>query len=185
MTDAEIIDLFFARSEQAISELMGKYGVAIRRVAANILKDPLDAEETVSDTCHQLWIHIPPTKPRFLGAYTCRVARNLSLRRYEANTAQKRNSFYDVALEELEETVPALNTVETEFEARELTRQLNRFLEGLSREDRFLFLRRYWYGDSVGQIGQELGISAHTASVRLFRLRQKLQKHLEKVGVLL
>lgn len=185
MTDGEIIDLFFARSEQAISELMGKYGSAVRKVAANILKDPLDAEEAVSDTCHQVWTHIPPTVPRYLGAYTCRIARNLSLKRYQENTAQKRNSYYDVALEELEETVPALNTVETEFEAKELSRELNSFLGKLSREDRFLFLRRYWYGDGVTEIAEHLGISVHTASVRLFRLRQKLQKHLEKVGMLL
>lgn len=185
MTDGEIIDLFFARSEQAISELMGKYGSAVRKVAANILKDPLDAEEAVSDTCHQVWTHIPPTVPRYLGAYTCRIARNLSLKRYQENTAQKRNSYYDVALEELEKAVPALSTVETEFEARELSRQINAFLATLSREDRFLFLRRYWFGDGVTEIAQTLGITAHTASVRLFRLRQKLEKHLEKVGMLL
>lgn len=183
MKDQQIIALFFERSEGAIAALGNKYGAAIKAVARNILNNAQDAEETVSDTYLTVWNRIPPTKPAYLGAYCCRIARNLSLKRYEANTAQKRNSHYDVALEELEETIPALSTVESELEARELTRYLNRFLKGQSREDRYLFLRRYWYGDAVGEIAQSLHITPHQASVRLFRLRRKLQDYLEKEGM--
>ena len=184
LQDHEIIDLFFARSEQAIQALIHKYGTAVKNVAANILKSEQDAEECVSDTYLQVWNRIPPTRPKFLGAYTCRIARNLSLKRHYANTAQKRNSYYDVALEELEGTVPALSTVESEYDAKELTRYLNRFLQGLTREDRYLFMRRYWHGDSIGKIAEDLQIKPHNASVRLFRLRQKLQDYLQREGMI-
>ena len=105
MKDHEIIDLFFERSEQAITELIDKYGAAIKNVASNILKDAQDVEECTNDTCLTVWNRIPPKHPKYLGAYSCRIARNICLNRYHANTAEKRNSFYDAALEELEETI--------------------------------------------------------------------------------
>ena len=184
LTDHEIIGLFFERSEQAITELIGKYGSAVKNVAWNILNNPQDVEECANDTYLQVWKRIPPTRPDHLGAYVCRIARNLCLKRYHSNTAQKRNSYYDVALQELEETIPALSTVETEFEARELTIYLNRYLSQLKPEDRYVFMRRYWYGDGVGQIAQQIHLSPHTVSVRLFRLRQKLQIYLQKEGMI-
>ena len=184
LKDHEIIALFFERSERAITELINKYGAAIKNVASNILKDAQDAEEAVSDTYLTVWNRIPPAKPKYLGAYSCRIARNLSLKRFYANTAQKRNSYYDVALDELEETIPALSTVESLYDAKELTRYLNQFLKDLSREDRYLFMRRYWYGDQISEIAQNLNITAHKASVRLFRLRQKLQDYLKKEGMI-
>ena len=184
MKDHEIIALFFERSEQAITELIGKYGAAIRNVASNILKDAQDAEEAVSDTYLTVWNRIPPTRPKYLGAYSCRIARNLSLKRFYANTAEKRNSYYDVALDELEETIPALSSVESTYDAKELTGYLNQFLNNLGKEDRYLFLRRYWYGDKVSDIAENLNITPHKASVRLFRLRQKLQELLKKEGMI-
>ena len=184
LKDHEIIDLFFERSEQAIAELIDKYGGSVRNVAWNILNNPQDVEECSNDTYLQTWNRIPPTRPVHLGAYVCRIARNICLKRYHANTAVKRNSYYDVALEELEGTVPALSTVETDYGARELTAYLNRFLQCSSKEDRYLFLRRYWYGDGLAEIAGDLGITPHSASVRLFRLRQKLQKFLQKEGMI-
>ena len=184
MKDHEIIALFFERSEQAITELIGKYGAAIRNVASNILKDAQDAEEAVSDTYLTVWNRIPPTRPKYLGAYSCRIARNLSLKRFHANTAEKRNSYYDVALDELEETIPALSAVESAYDAKELTGYLNRFLNNLSKEDRYLFMRRYWYGDKISEIAENLNVTPHKASVRLFRLRQKLQDYLKKEGMI-
>ena len=184
MKDHEIIALFFERSEQAITELINKYGAAIKNVASNILKDAQDAEEAVSDTYLTVWNRIPPTRPKYLGAYSCRIARNLSLKRFYANTAEKRNNYYDVVLDELEETIPALSTVESTYDAKELTGYLNRFLKNLSKEDRYLFLRRYWYGDKVSDIAENLNVTPHKASVRLFRLRQKLQELLKKEGMI-
>jgi len=184
LKDQEIIALFFERSERAIRELILKYGAAIKNVTSNILKDAQDAEEAANDTYLTVWNRIPPTKPKYLGAYTCRIARNVSLKKFYANTAEKRNSYYDVALDELEETIPALSTVESVYDAKELTRYLNQFLKGLSKEDRCLFLRRYWYGDKVSDVAESMGITAHKASVRLFRLRQKLQEYLVKEGMI-
>lgn len=183
MLDHEIIDLFFERSERAITELITKYGAAVKNVASNILRDAQDVEECESDTWLQVWKSIPPKRPDYLGAYVCRIARNVSLTRYRANTARKRNSFYDTALEELEDTIPALDTVESEYDVKELRVYLNRFLQAQSRDDRYLFLRRYWYGDGIRQIADTMGITPHKASVRLFRLRQKLQTYLQKEGM--
>ena len=184
MKDHEIIALFFERSERAITELISKYGAAIKNVASNILKDAQDAEEAANDTYLSVWNRIPPTRPKYLGAYSCRIARNLSLKRFYANTAEKRNSYYDVALDELEETIPALSTVESTYDAKELTGYLNQFLKDLSKEDRYLFMRRYWFGDKVNDIAENLIITPHKASVRLFRLRQKLQELLKKEGMI-
>ena len=184
MKDHEIIALFFERSERAITELINKYGAAIKNVASNILKDAQDAEEAVSDTYLTVWNRIPPTRPKYLGAYSCRIARNLSLKRFYANTAEKRNSYYDVALDELEETIPALSTVESTYDAKELTGYLNRFLKNLSKDDRYLFMRRYWYGDRIRDIAENLNVTPHSASVRLFRLRQKLLILLKKEGMI-
>jgi RNA polymerase sigma-70 factor (ECF subfamily) len=99
-------------------------------------------------------------------------------------SAEKRNGYYDVALDELEETIPALSTVESVYDAKELTQYLNHFLKDLSKENRYLFMRRYWYGDKISDIAQNMNISAHKASVRLFRLRQKLQNYLKKEGMI-
>lgn len=184
LKDHEIIALFFERSERAITELIGKYGAAIKNVASNILKDAQDAEEAVSDTYLTVWNRIPPASPKYLGSYSCRIARNLSLKRYYANTAEKRNSYYDVALDELEETIPALSTVESVYDAKELTRYLNQFLKDLQKEDRYLFMRRYWFGDKISDIAENLNMTPHKASVRLFRLRQKLQNYLKKEGMI-
>lgn len=184
MEDQDIIDLFFERSEQAVRELIRKYGTAIQKVASNILADPLDVEECCNDTYMALWNQIPPARPTYLGAYACRVARNISLNRYHASTAEKRNSYYDVALDELGETVSGLSDIESEHDAKELAKYLNLFLGKQSREDRYLFMRRYWYGDKLSDIAQMLGITPHKASVRLFRLRQKLREYLMKEGMI-
>ena len=184
MNDQEIIDLLFERSERAVTELILKYGAAVRNVVSHVLGNSQDAEECVNDTWLQVWDTIPPHRPDSLGAYSCRIAKNISLNRYHANTAQKRNSFYDAALDELEDTVPALGCVETEYDARELAGYINRFLKGLSYDDRYLFLRRYWYADPLSEIAKQMCLKPHAVSVRLFRLRKKLQTYLRKEGMI-
>lgn len=184
MEDQEIIDLFFERSEQAVIELIRKYGMAIKKVASNILVDNLDAEECCNDTYMALWNKIPPARPTYLGAYACRVARNICLNRYHANRAEKRNSYFDATLDELGETVSGFSDIESEYDAKELTKYLNLFLGKQCKEDRYLFIRRYWYGDKLSDIAQMLGITPHKASVRLFRLRQKLREYLKREGMI-
>ena len=183
MNDHEIIALFFARSEQAIAELDAKYGPALRALAANILPDRRDIEECSSDTYMQVWCSIPPKCPERLGAWVCALGRNICLNRYHSNTARKRNSFYDAALDELEDSVSALSSVQTELEAKELGEYINRFLSTLTGEDRYLFLRRYWFGDDVAALAAKAGLSPHRISVRLYRVREKLQKYLKKEGL--
>ena len=184
MEDQTIIALFHARSEQAISALIAKYGASVRRITANILRDPLDVEESTNDTYFRIWNAIPPQVPKSLKAFSCAVARNTALDRFHANTAQKRNSFYDAALDELEAYIPALGSVESDLEAKELARCINTYLGTLCYDDRYMFLRRYYYADPVASIAASMGWTPHRVSVRLFRIREKLQKYLAKEGML-
>lgn len=184
MEDQEITRLFLERSEQALVELISKYGRAVRKIAGNILADPQDVEECANDTYLGVWNSIPPNIPRSLGAYCCGIARNQAIGRYQANTARKRNSHFDAALDELEETIPALGTVESEMEARELAGCISEFLAGLRYDDRYAFLRRYDYGDSITDIAKTLGKTPHRISVRLFRIRENLKNYLRKEGML-
>ena len=184
MEDSKIISLFFERSEQAIEELDRKHGPAVKRTAANILQDRLDVEECVSDTYLRTWNSIPPQAPNPLASYVCRIAHNLAIDRYHTNTAQKRSGTYDLVLDEMEECIPSGMSVETELEAKELGASINRFLAALSKEDRFLFVRRYWYADPVRDLAAMTHSSPNRISVRLFRLREKLRKSLMKEGLL-
>lgn len=184
MEDQAIISLLLERSEQGLAALISKYGRAVQKIAGNILSDAQDAEECANDTYLGVWNSIPPNVPKSLACYCCGIARNKALTRYQANTAKKRNSHFDAALEELEDTLPSLTTVESELEAKELSGCINVFLRGLSAEDRYLFLRRYYFGDSVSDLAARLEKTPHRISVRLFRIRDDLKKYLRKEGML-
>ena len=182
LEDSKIIELFFARAEQAIVELSEKYGTVCGRIARNILKNDLDAEECVNDTYLAAWNTIPPQKPNPLRTYIFRIVRNISIARYHANASVKRNSIYDVALDELESCLAAALTVEQEISAEELSLQIDRFLDTLDKENRVMFVRRYWYSDSISDIAEMFQITNHNVSVRLSRTRDKLKTHLKKEG---
>ena len=184
MEDSGIVALFFERSEQAIGELDRKYGAQARRLAVNILGDRGDAEECVNDAYLAVWSTIPPKLPASLGGYFCRIARNIAAKRYRANAAQKRNSHYDAALDELAETLAAPGGPESALDAKELTAAIDRFLDGLSDGDRYLFLRRYWFGDDLAALADRTGLGRRRTSVRLFRIRDKLRQYLMKEGLL-
>ena len=179
-----IIDLFFERSEQAISELDSKYGAVVRKTATNILKNTQDAEECTNDTWLGVWNTIPPQHPNPLVSYVCRIARNLAIKRWHANTAAKRNSTYDVTLEELEECIPDGTDVESEFLAKELSQHISSFLDTLSYDDRYCFVRRYFYVDTVTDIASVLHWKPHRVTVRLSRIRGKLNQHLKEEGLI-
>lgn len=185
MTDEQIIELFFIRSEQAIAELDDKYGKVCHSVSYNILGNKQDAEECVNDAYLGTWNAIPPAKPNPLLAFVCKIVRNISLKRYEQNTAKKRNSYYDLAIEELEDCLASSTTVEDEIAERELTRIIERFLRSLSKENRVIFLRRYWFSDSYADIAMRVNLSEKNISVRLTRIREKLREYLLENGVLL
>lgn len=182
MDDGQIITLFFQRSEQAISEISGKYGTLCARTARNILGSTQDAEECVNDAYLALWNTIPPQEPKPLLGYLCRVVRNLALKKRRDNKAQKRDSSYDAALDELAGCLAGPETAETALEAQVLTEALDRFLDGMKPSDRTLFVRRYWFGDSVPELAERWGLSRHNVAVRLSRIRQKLKQNLQKEG---
>lgn len=183
MEESRIIALLFERSEQALSALGRKYGPAVMALAGNILGNRLDAEECADDTWLGVWNTVPPQYPGHLKAYTLAITRNLALSRYHANTAQKRNSFYDAALDELADCLAAPTDVEAEVEAKELAAAINRFLATLPKADRQMFLCRYYLADPVFLIAAKLGMKSGQVSLRLFRLREKLRKFLEKEGL--
>ena len=184
MTDTEIINLFFERSEQAIDELAKKHGNAITRVARNILGNEQDAEECVNDTYLGTWNAIPPHRPSPLRTFVCKIARNLATTKYHSNTAVIRNSQYDLALDDLEEILADSNSVEKAYEAKELRSAINGFLATLNPTDRFLFMRRYWYSDPVKDIAKMAHSTTNSVTVRLFRIREKLRLYLVKEGLL-
>lgn len=185
MDDDKIIALFFARSEQAIIALAAKYGKLCQMIAGNILGNQLDAEECVNDTYLAAWNTIPPQKPNPLRTYLCKITRNIAVTRYHANTAQKRNSHYDIALDELEDCLYCADTAESQVLAKELSHLLDRFLTGLDKRSRVIFVRRYWFAESVEQIAKDFGMRPNSVSVQLSRMRNKLRKFLIKEGYLL
>ena len=182
LEDSKIIELFFARVEQAIVELSAKYGTVCNRIARNILKNDLDAEECVNDTYLAAWNSIPPQKPDPLRTYIFRIVRNIAIAKYHANTSEKRNSYYDVALEELENCLVDSVTVEQEISANELSQKIDSFLDTLDKEKRVMFVRRYWYADSISDIAKMFQTSNNNVSVCLSRTRERLKKYLKKEG---
>ena len=176
--DEKIIELFFERSEQAIRELDIKYGRLCHRISHNILNNRLDAEECVSSAYISVWDTIPPTRPDSLQAYLCKIVRNISLKLYRRKTAGKRNSVHEVAMEELKECLSESNTVEAELEARELARLVEEFLDGLTAENRVIFVLRYGCTDNYSDIAAKTGLSEKNVSVRLTRIRKQLRNFL-------
>ena len=184
MNDESIIELFWNRSEQAIAELDKKYGRLCHAISYRVLGDPQDAEECVNDAYLGLWNAIPPAKPDRLSAFACKIVRNVSLKRYERNTAVKRNSIYNVAMEELEECLAAPDVCGEAAAEQELTALIEAFLQTLSQENRVIFLRRYWFCDPYAEIARRVGLSEKNVSVRLTRIRKTLRHYLQKRGVI-
>lgn len=183
MQDSQIIDLLFERSEQAITELSLKYEKLCKKVAFNILGNEEDSLECINDSYFGVWNTIPPKRPDNLKYYLCRIVRNNALKRFHSNTAVKRNSFYDVALQELEECLPDENSIEKELTSTEISKIIDTFLFSQKQENRVIFTRRYFFGDSIDEIATRVGISVNNVSVRLNRMRKALKNHLEKEGI--
>lgn len=184
MEDSRIIALFLERSEQAIEELDRKYGTAVRRTANNILKNPQDTEECANDTYLGVWNTVPPQHPNPLVSYVCKIARNLAIKRYRCNTAARRNGTFDVTLDELAECIPSKESPEADCLGKELSAAVSRFLNTLSYDDRFCFVRRYFFVDTVMDIAAEIGWKPHRVSVRLSRIREKLHHYLKEEGLI-
>lgn len=184
MEDSKIIRLLWNRAEGAIEALAKKFGQRLLATARNILGNHQDAEETVSDTYLAVWNAVPPKKPDPLSGFVYQIGRNLALKRLRSNTAAKRDGSYDVSLEELAECV-AGTTLEDKFDARLLGRAIDRFLDTISQDSRVIFLRRYWFGDSVRDIAKHFDTTENAVTVRLSRTRNQLRDYLIKEGFIL
>ena len=179
MNDREIIDLYFARNDAAVSETMAKYGRMLRSIAYGILQNSSDSEECENDTYLAAWNRIPPLRPRVLSAFLGRIARNLAINRYRYYAAEKRNRALEVALDELVEILPGEPTIE----ASAVAECVARYLSGKGRAQRIVFVRRYWYCDPVHQIASDCGFSESKVKSMLMRMRRELRLELERSGI--
>ena len=182
MEDRQIIELYFQRNESAIIETANKYGAFCHKIAMNILSIREDAEECVNSTYMKTWNTIPPKCPSFFFAYLAKICRHLALDRFDWNKAAKRQAEIVSLSYELEMCIPDSRSAD-ELQAKELGAILDSFLHSLSRENRIIFMRRYWYADSVSQIAKRFELSESAISMRLNRSREKLRAYLEKEGV--
>lgn len=184
MEDQKIIDLYWSRSESAISETADKYGRYCRRIAYNILHNHEDCEECVNDTYFRAWNTMPPNRPNRLSAFLGKIVRNLSLDRYDSYTTEKRGlGQVPLALEELEACIPSSSDTEQVIDELALAQLLNHFLSGMKSEPRMIFVQRYWYLNSIKEIAADFDISESKVKMTLLRIRKKLKEFLEKEGV--
>lgn len=183
MQDERIIELYFMRDESAIEHTEYKYGSFCRAIADRILGVYEDSEECVSDTWLRAWSKMPPERPLNLKAWLGRITRNLSIDRWNKEHAKKRYTGAQVLLDELKECVPSSFSVEHECEVNELSQAIERWLKSLDKQDRVLFMRRYWYAISVNDLAIECKANAKTVASKLYRLRKSLKRYLEKEGI--
>lgn len=182
MEDAKILDLYFARDEDAIRETDTAYGKRLHTLAKNILRNREDAEESVNDTYAEVWKSIPPRRPKYFFAFLASICRHLSLNRVDWKQAAKRRAQVVPLTEEMENCIPDA-VHERQMEAKELGRLLDLFLEGLPKDSRLIFLRRYWYVDSVPEIAARYGMTESKVKMQLSRTKEKLRLFLEQEGI--
>lgn len=183
LQDEEILDLYWRRSDAAIAESDKKYGRYCHQIAYNILFNEEDSEECVNDTWLRAWEAIPPTRPSVLRAYFGRITRNLSLNRYEKNHADKRGGGQiPLALDELGDCLSEGESIHKQIDQHALAELLNRFLLDLKVEQRRIFVRRYWYLDSIAEIARKYGMSESKVKKTLSRTRIRLALLLEQEG---
>lgn len=183
MEDAEIVALFWSRDDGAIPAAQARYGGRLLRLAEQLLHSPQDAEECVNDTYIRAWNAIPPARPTFLGAFILKITRNLSLSAYKAARAEKRGGGQTVESLTRELADCVTGNPEAMLESAELSRALDRFLRTLSQKERCVFLRRYWYADSISEIAQQCRMAPGTVKSSLHRTRAKLKQFLQEEGI--
>jgi len=181
MEDEKIVEMYWARSEDAIKETQKKYGNYCRRIAMNILSNELDAEECVNDTYLKAWEAMPPHRPERLSTFLGKITRNLSLNRYARDRAQKRAPLAEAVYEEIAELIPDEGGDPAD-ECR-LRDAINGFLETLNPKSRIIFVQRYWYLCSIKEIAKNRAVSESDVKVTLSRTRKKFKEYLEKEGI--
>lgn len=184
MDDSQIIQLYFERDETAVRETELKYGKLCLGIANRILNNPADAEECVNDTYLSVWNAIPPQQPDNLMAFVARIARNQSLKRLEFHQAYKRSAYTAVSLSELEAVLPG-KSIQPEMEEKLLGRLVSDFLRKEKEAARNVFIRKYWYFDSIADISARYSFSESKVKSMLFHTRNRLRSYLKKEGVYL
>lgn len=182
MNDNQIIKLFFTRNEDAIQQTAYKYGTRLTGLAANIVRNNEDAQECVNDTYLKAWDTIPPTKPDHFFAYLAKICRFFAFGRLDWNNAAKRNGSVVALTQEMEECIPSSWHDET-VDSGEISSLVSSFLHRQTQENRMIFVRRYWYGDSVSEIALRYELSQSAVLMRLSRTRSKLAAYLKKEGI--
>lgn len=182
MEDSKIINLYWARDEAAIAKTDATYGRKLHALSNRILNNREDAQECVNDTYMSTWKAIPPQRPDHFYAFLASICRNLSLHKVNWKLAAKRNAKIVALTDEMEQCIPD-NRRDWELEDREIGRVMDVFLEGLSKETRLIFLRRYWHADSISEIAVRYGITESKVKMQLSRTRAKLRSFMEQEGI--
>lgn len=183
MDDGSIVELYLARDETAIAHTSEKYGAALRTLANRILDDEPASEECENDTYLEAWNRIPPHEPRdYFFPFLGRIARHLAIDRCRRRDARKRSAVLCELTRELEVCLPAKENVEAEVNASELAAVIRRFLADCTAEQRGIFLRRYWYFDTIPAVAVRFGFTESKVKVTLHRLRERLRAVLEEEG---
>lgn len=184
LEDERIIELFWQRSQQAIEQVSQKYGGYCYSIAHRILRSNADAEECVNDTWFRAWHTMPPNRPVFLASFLGQITRRLAFNRWKANRADKRGGGeLSFVLEELDECVPTIPSAEQVAEAKELGAIINQFLYTLPKRACNVFIRRYWYAESIAEIAERYHMREGAVKSSLFRSRQKMRAYLEQEGI--
>lgn len=181
MGDPEIIELYFARDEQAIRETDAKYGKLCHRIAYNILNNREDAEECVNDTYVGVWNAIPPARPDHFLPFVCKIARNLALKRLEFMKREKRSPAVLVSLQELEDVLPD-DRIPPDLPDEGIGKQISDFLREQKEDVRNVFVRKYYYFDSIGEIAKRYSFTESKVKNMLFHTRNKLKAYLMERG---
>ena len=183
LDDNRIVDLYLSRDEAAISQTSEKYGSRLRNVAYGIVEDLHTAEECENDTYMEAWNSIPPHEPKsYLFAFLARITRHIALDFCKERSRLKRNAFISELSAEMEQCIPAPDDTERRIDAMVLCEAINTFLATLSDEKRNIFMRRYWYMDSIAAISKRYGLSQSKVKSILFRSRNQLREYLDKEG---
>jgi len=182
MDDKDIIELYFAREERAIKETDVKYGRRLMSFSESITEDRRDAEECVNDTYIETWNRIPPTRPNNFFAFLLKIVRHLSLDVCDRRNAQKRSAVVVELSDEIRDSLPSYAMPDEEIKAEELGRCIDSFLRAQKKGVRIIFVKRYFYGESISQIATAASLTEANVKTILFRTRNKLKKHLEKEG---
>lgn len=181
--DKNIVDLYWNRKDSAIVETSEKYGSYLFKISFNILYSKEDSEECVNDTYLKAWNSIPPNRPNLLKAFLGKITRNLSIDLYRKNRTKGRSGEVEIAIEELEGVIPSGEDIFKTLDEKYLVEKINEFLESINRQDRKIFLLRYFYLHSSKDIEKLTDIKVSTINTILYRTRNKLRKHLEKEGI--